>query len=321
MSQTITPPGSWSASQTYSYDGVNRLASASEAGDYGWSENFGYDSHGNQWVDTYSGFPSLSPLTPRSSSWFGTNNRVEDPGDSNKFDYDSRGNQSVIGGTGISLNYDGENHQSTYTVSGATKELYSYDGEGRRVQHDHQTWNGSAFTTASSTLYVYDARGQLAAEYGAQSANPPCVTCYLTTDMLGSTRMMTDQAGTAVARYDYLPFGQEILPPPSGGRAGVLCGSSSCYSLSSAVNQKFTAKERDAETGLDYFIARYYSSAGGRFTSPDKIGFSMAERPQSWNLYTYTLNNPLRYIDPDGHKIECVEDREQCQADFAKFAP
>ena len=78
-------------------------------------------------------------MTPRSSSWFGTNNRVEDPSDGNKFDYDTRGNQSVIGGTGISLNYDGENHQSTYTVSGATKELYSYDGEGRRVQHDHQT--------------------------------------------------------------------------------------------------------------------------------------------------------------------------------------
>ena len=47
MSQTITPPGSWSASQTYGYDALNRLASASEAGDYGWSENFGYDARGN----------------------------------------------------------------------------------------------------------------------------------------------------------------------------------------------------------------------------------------------------------------------------------
>ncbi|OFW11086.1 MAG: hypothetical protein A3H27_01310 [Acidobacteria bacterium RIFCSPLOWO2_02_FULL_59_13] len=141
---------------------------------------------------------------------------MEDPSDANKFDYDSRGNQSVIGGTGISLAYDGENRQSSYTVSAATKEIYNYDGEGRRVKHEHQVYSGGSFNTTKTTVYVYDARGRLAAEYGAQSANSPCVTCYVTTDALGSTRMMTDQAGTAIARYDYLPFGQEILAPSSG---------------------------------------------------------------------------------------------------------
>ena len=324
MSQTITPPGSWSASQSYGYDGVNRLTSASEAGDYGWSENFGYDARGNQWVDTFSGFPSLSPLTPRSSSWFGTNNRVEDPGDANKFDYDTRGNQSVIGGTGILLAYDGENHQSSYTVTNATKELYSYDGEGRRVKHEHQVYSGGSFNTTATTLYVYDAQGRLAAEYGAQSANSPCVTCYLTTDALGSTRLMMDQAGTGVARYDYLPFGQEILPPQSGERASVMCGTISCYGQSSAVNQKFTGKERDSDTGLDFFLARYMSTAEGRFTSPDEytggpldifggdstspgaLPYADITNPQSLNKYYYTYNNPLRYTDPDGHCPWCA---------------
>lgn len=63
----------------------------------------------------------------------------------------------------------------------------------------------------------------------------------------------------------------------------------------------FTGKERDAETGLDYFGARYMSSAQGRFTSPDP-GMAGTDplTPQSWNAYSYALNNPLHFIDPDG---------------------
>jgi RHS repeat-associated protein len=63
----------------------------------------------------------------------------------------------------------------------------------------------------------------------------------------------------------------------------------------------FTGKERDAETGLDYFGARYFSGAQGRFTSVDPV-FATASlfHPQSWNGYTYGLNNPLKYVDRDG---------------------
>jgi RHS repeat-associated protein len=88
----------------------------------------------------------------------------------------------------------------------------------------------------------------------------------------------------------------------------VLCG---------AVYQKFTAKERDAETGLDYFIARCYSSAGGRFTSPDDFTRdSHVADPQSWNKYAYVRNNPLRYVDRNGEKAtvsaQCDEDERTC---------
>ena len=63
----------------------------------------------------------------------------------------------------------------------------------------------------------------------------------------------------------------------------------------------FTSKERDAETGLDYFGARYMSSAQGRFTSPDPLmGSANVLNPQSWSRYSYGLNNPLRYSDPLG---------------------
>ena len=69
-------------------------------------------------------------------------------------------------------------------------------------------------------------------------------------------------------------------------------------------NYKFTGKERDSESGLDYFGARYYASTMGRWLSPDKpFADQHATNPQSWNLYEYGRNNPLRNIDPNGFKV------------------
>ena len=68
---------------------------------------------------------------------------------------------------------------------------------------------------------------------------------------------------------------------------------------------QFTGKERDAETGLDFMEARYYSSAQGRFTSPD-VMMGKPEwlvDPQRWNRYAYVRNNPLKYIDPNGEDL------------------
>jgi len=79
------------------------------------------------------------------------------------------------------------------------------------------------------------------------------------------------------------------------------------------LSTKFTSKERDAETGLDYFGARYMSSAQGRFTSPDPIHFqaAMLVDPQRFNLYAYVRNNPLSLVDPKGEEIELLGDEEQ----------
>lgn len=68
---------------------------------------------------------------------------------------------------------------------------------------------------------------------------------------------------------------------------------------------EFTGKERDNETGLDYFIHRYYSSTQGRFTSADPVKLTpqRMRNPQMLNLYAYTINNPLRYTDPDGKDV------------------
>src|SRR5712664_3124541 len=128
---------------------------------------------------------------------------------------------------------------------------------------------------------------------------------WLVTDQLGTPRMIFDQSGSlaTVSRHDYLPFGEELFAGTAGRTT------TQGYSLSDNVRQKFTLKERDNETGLDYFGARYYGSTQGRFVSPDPLHFWMLDRkkqdqyisnPQRWNRYTYVLNNPLSRVDPDG---------------------
>jgi RHS repeat-associated protein len=75
-------------------------------------------------------------------------------------------------------------------------------------------------------------------------------------------------------------------------------------SSTSPNHYKFTGKERDGESGLDYFGARYYASAQGRFLSADQPGFDQNKaEPQSWNLYTYGRNNPLFFADPTGEYV------------------
>jgi RHS repeat-associated protein len=72
---------------------------------------------------------------------------------------------------------------------------------------------------------------------------------------------------------------------------------------------RFTGKERDAESGNDYFGARYYASTMGRFLSPDwsaktePVPYAKLDDPQSLNLYAYVGNNPLNRTDPDGHDL------------------
>jgi RHS repeat-associated protein len=81
------------------------------------------------------------------------------------------------------------------------------------------------------------------------------------------------------------------------------------------IGSRDTGKERDSESGLDYFGARYFGSALGRFTSPDPLMASAhASNPQSWNRYAYALNNPLRFVDPDGMDVPaaCAQDKN-CQ--------
>jgi RHS repeat-associated protein len=183
--------------------------------------------------------------------------------------------------TSTTMSYDAENRQTSYTKSGTTN--YAYDGGGRRV---------TKATGGATTVFVYNIAGQLIAEYGGPATNGG--TSYLTTDHLGSTRAVTNGSKGVVARYDYLPFGED-LPAGTGNRTPGLG-----YVTTDDTTQRFTSKESDTESGLDYFGARYCSPAQGRFISADSYGGALAN-PQTLNLYAYVQNNPLAYLDPTGH--------------------
>jgi len=108
---------------------------------------------------------------------------------------------------------------------------------------------------------------------------------YIHTDHLGSVRVVTDPNGLVVSKHHYFPFGDEIPPIDVG--------------LST---KKFTGHEHDSESGLDYMLARYYSSRSGRFMSSDPLSLHSQRltTPQSLNLYIYVLNSPVSYSDPTG---------------------
>jgi RHS repeat-associated protein len=92
-----------------------------------------------------------------------------------------------------------------------------------------------------------------------------------------------------------------------------------------SVEEYFGRIQRSAarETGLDFFGARYMSSAQGRFTSPDPLlNAGRPDNPQTWNKYSYTPNNPLKYTDPTGlyeWERKCAADDAQCQGNRQQF--
>ncbi len=131
---------------------------------------------------------------------------------------------------------------------------------------------------------------------------------WLVADHLGTPRMVVNKSGSlaSVKRHDYLPFGEELYTG-TGGRT-----TTQGYSNDS-VRQKFTSKERDIESGLDYSINRYYSNVQGRFTSvdPENAG-AYGGNPQTWNGYSYGLNNPMLYSDPDGLRVRVCDTSGNC---------
>jgi RHS repeat-associated protein len=240
--------------------------------------------------------------------------------------YDAAGNQ-INDGSG-QRTYDAENRMLTAT-NGGVGSSYTYDADGRRVRR---------IVGGVETWQVYGIGGELLAEYAAGAApsapqkeygyrNGQLLVVWdgsetgdrqlqwLVQDHLGSTRMVVDRSGSlgGIRRHDFAPFGEELF-------AGAAIRSASNGYSGDSVRQKFTGKEHDGETGLDYFLARYYSSTQGRFTSPDEfkggpdalsvlgsgdpekqaLVYADTTNPQSLNKYQYCFNNPLSCVDPDG---------------------
>jgi RNA polymerase sigma factor (sigma-70 family) len=120
---------------------------------------------------------------------------------------------------------------------------------------------------------------------------------YSLADPLGTKRVQANISGQIEESCISLPFGDALN-----------CTPTALATADDATEHHFTGKERDTESGNDYFMARYYASSMGRFMSPDwsakedPVPYARIDNPQTLNLYAYVLNNPLIHVDADGHQ-------------------
>jgi RHS repeat-associated protein len=116
-------------------------------------------------------------------------------------------------------------------------------------------------------------------------------TKYVHLDHLGTPRRITNSSRAVIASHDYYPFGEEITSSSQDSEA-----------------LKFPGHERDLRDptkttdDLDYMHARFYNPWLGRFLSTDPMGGTPGA-PQSWNRYSYVMNNPMKFIDPNGAEV------------------
>ncbi|MGC1657881.1 MAG: RHS repeat-associated core domain-containing protein, partial [Candidatus Acidiferrales bacterium] len=278
-----TAAGNQTFNRSFTYDALNRVGSMSDSESVASCQGltWGYDAWGNRTAQT--------PTKGTCGSWsvsYSANNQISG------YTYDAAGN--VLNDTVHSYTYDAENRVTQVdgtpgTCSTATA-CYIYGADGQRVQK-----------TVGSTItsYTHDLAGRVIAELqnsgwqvgyvyagGLAAIYANSTTYFIHPDHLGSTRLMTGVNQSVYDSMDFMPFGEQILG-------------------STGTTHKFTGYSRDSESDLDYATFRHYSSRQGRFMSPDPYNFGAnPSNPQSWNAYSYVLNNPLGLTDPFG--LWCV---------------
>ncbi len=205
--------------------------------------------------------------------------------------------------------YNADNRPATITnTTGPTLSFISlYDGDGTRVAQIingvmSAYFMGGAYEMTGSAEKKYYSIGGQTILYSLSSGLQ-----YLLTDQQGSTVGILNASGTLVTGSEqrYLPFGKVR---------------SDVTSSSTATDFGYTGQRSLASIGLSDFKARFYDASIGRFISPDTI-VSNPTSPQTWNRYSYGLNNPVRFTDPTGHgpcDNMSGSNREYCLASIPK---
>lgn len=278
--------------QPFVYDQFGRLKSGTVLP--GRTESYTYDAFGNVMSMTTDG--AVITMGVDSGS-----NRLTPSGTSNVHaQYDLAGNMISSAALG-SFIYDGLGMVKESTTAGSRK-LYIYTADEERIATitpAHDTWEYTVRGADQKVLrritrtgsnwtwdkdYIYRAGTLLAAEVPG-----PEKTLHFHVDHLGTPRLITGNGGAEVSRHTYFAFGSEVDPAPP-----------------SAERMRFTGHERDSGN-LDYMHARYYGVEWGRFLSVDPTWESAdLTKPQSWNRYSYVMNNPVNMVDPDGRAATLV---------------
>jgi RHS repeat-associated protein len=327
-SYTDSVMGNWS----YSYDNLNRLVASQNtaatptstqyANNYGcWS----YDPFGNRTAQSL----QTSPCPAQSAStwvYAANNNRVTGviaPGGTqpspSPLTYDQAGNVQIDTGAGNQYLYDGEGRicavSSPSGLGGTVLTGYFYDAAGTRVAKGSLTsfsCNFAANGFKPTTSYVLGAGGEQLTELSVSGAPGNYTSAWTHTNAFSgghitATYAWSNTAHTSTDTYFYLAdwLGTKRAEVGAGGCLSTFAslpygdGLAPSGNCPDATEHHFTGKERDTESGNDYFSARYYASSMGRFMSPDPGPYVWSD-PQTLNRYAYTRDNPLKFIDPTG---------------------
>jgi RHS repeat-associated protein len=263
----------------YSYDPVDRLTSATNSAQP--NENYSFDGVGNRTASHLSASYGYQPFNKLTSTATAT------------YSYDNNGNLlSKIDASGTTnFSWTEENQLKQVTLPNGVTVNYKYDALGRRIQ---RTTSGGA-----NERYVYDGQDvmlDLNADWSVATTylNDPGIDnhlrqtsatagiSYYLGDHLGSTAGLTDVSGNVLEQLSYDSF---------GNGAG-----------STRTRYGYTGRERDPDTGLAYYRARFYDPQLGRFISEDPIGFA-----GGINQFGYVASNPLGFVDPQGLDIVVIE--------------
>jgi RHS repeat-associated protein len=267
--------------QTFSYDTLDHLTSASASGGTGglYSESYSYDSvTGN--LSFKSGIGTYTYDTTHKHAVAATSNGWS-------FGYDANGNmtQRVVNGQTYTLSYDAEGHLVSVTGPSMSA-TFTYDGDGKRVK---------SVINGVRTYYVgnyYEVLGSIITKYYYAGAQRVAVRVngtisYILTDHLGSTSVIADAGGAWAGEQRYKAWGEVRY-------------------ASGTMPTKYTYTGQYSYTegfGLMFYNARWYDPSLGRFAQGDTI---VPEGVQGWDRYAYVYNNPLRYVDANGHDVGCA---------------
>lgn len=250
---------------SYTYDNLNRLMTV--AG--GQSQSFSYDELGNM---TYNS--KVGTLNYDNQSHAHATSALA----GSALVYDAAGNLSS--GLDCTFTWDAL-HRLSSMYDGGDYSDFLYDEMGNRIRKGDtsgttQYFGGLLERENGARIQYYYAGTVLVAKKEASG------TSWFHADHLGSTRLLTDEAGLEILNRDYDPYGN-ILSSTGSGTA----------------HRGFTGHQEDS-TGLVFMKSRYYSTTLGRFLTPDSV-VPDPSNPQAFNRYAYVTNNPITNIDPTGH--------------------
>lgn len=276
----------------FGYDELNRLTSASYSN--GKLLNLQYDELGNITSKSDVGSYSYGAKPHAVTEVNGTIHSA--------FTYDLNGNQiqglnnrSVVysswdmptkisqGGTTLSFAYDA-NHERFRQISPSSTTLYINPRIDQGAHFEQTTTTVGTTSLKESRHYIY-AGSQVIGEL-VMTGTGAKTTHYFHSDPLGSIDVVTDDKGKVLVRYDYEPFGNRS---PLQGEANT-------------INHGFTGHEHLAGVGVIHMNGRAYDPVTARFLSADPT-IQFPDNLQSYNRYSYVLNNPLAFTDPSGYGL------------------